>query len=394
MYTRTSILGWKQSTLFKKTFSMDVDIEFIGVWDTVCSVGLFPRRLPFTASNTSVKTFRHAVSLDERRAKFRANLYNRPQKSDKRLGTQPGDMPKAGRGMDQAVVDGVDKCVGTSGESEVRSKEARPPPLEKKRRSSILSRFSSSSKRAEEERYAKEMERQFSEQEPQLETNVLEVWFAGCHCGTSFSVCKDPLSTRLDVGGGSVSNETRHNLARIPLRWMIRQCFLANTGIRFHPELLRGAGIDPASLHPVVQERPEPLYWSPTTTTPNSTVQVGWPTEEEEDLADALSPIYDQLSLKKGWWSLEYVPMRHRVQLADDSWAMETRCAHINARASSKQPDHVYSMNRGRGRIIPLQEFGFNVHRSVKIRMEAKDLVGGGKYVARAKFDAEPTWVS
>lgn len=57
MYTRTSILGWKQSTLFKKTFSMDVDIEFIGVWDTVCSVGLFPRRLPFTASNTSVKTF-------------------------------------------------------------------------------------------------------------------------------------------------------------------------------------------------------------------------------------------------------------------------------------------------------------------------------------------------
>lgn len=262
--------------------------------------------------------------------------------------------------MEQAVVDGVDKGVGTSGESEVRSKEARPPPLEKKRRSSILSRFSSSSKRAEEERYAKEMERQFSEQEPQLETNVLEVWFAGCHC---------------DVGGGSVSNDTRHNLARIPLRWMIRQCFLANTGIRFHPELLRGAGIDPASLHPVVQERPDPLYWSPTTTTANSTVQGGWPTEEEEDLADALSPIYDQLSLKKGWWCLEFVPMRHRVQLEDDSWAMETR------------------MNRGRGRVIPLQECGFNVHRSVKIRMEAEDLARG-KYVPKATFDVEPTWVS
>jgi uncharacterized protein (DUF2235 family) len=34
--------------------------------------------LPFTASNTIVRTFRHAVSLDERRAKFKANLWNRP----------------------------------------------------------------------------------------------------------------------------------------------------------------------------------------------------------------------------------------------------------------------------------------------------------------------------
>ena len=42
------------------------------------SVGLIPRRLPFTTSNKVVKTFRHAVSLDERRAKFKANLWNRP----------------------------------------------------------------------------------------------------------------------------------------------------------------------------------------------------------------------------------------------------------------------------------------------------------------------------
>ena len=46
--------------------------------DTVNSVGLIPRRLPFTASNTIIRTFRHAVSLDERRAKFKANLWNRP----------------------------------------------------------------------------------------------------------------------------------------------------------------------------------------------------------------------------------------------------------------------------------------------------------------------------
>lgn len=39
--------------------------------DTVNSVGIFPHRLPFTTSNKLIKTFRHAVSLDERRAKFK-----------------------------------------------------------------------------------------------------------------------------------------------------------------------------------------------------------------------------------------------------------------------------------------------------------------------------------
>ena len=68
MYTRTDEIGWAQSTAFKKAFSMDVDIEFIGVWDTVSSVGMIPKRLPFTTSCTAVKTFRHAVRLPFSRA--------------------------------------------------------------------------------------------------------------------------------------------------------------------------------------------------------------------------------------------------------------------------------------------------------------------------------------
>ena len=59
-----------------------VVIRFIGVWDTVSSV-LVPRArtlfiptkqtLPFTRSNPSVETFRHAISIDERRRMFRLN---------------------------------------------------------------------------------------------------------------------------------------------------------------------------------------------------------------------------------------------------------------------------------------------------------------------------------
>jgi hypothetical protein len=32
MYTREDDIGWDQSTAFKKAFSTDVEIEFIGVW--------------------------------------------------------------------------------------------------------------------------------------------------------------------------------------------------------------------------------------------------------------------------------------------------------------------------------------------------------------------------
>jgi uncharacterized protein (DUF2235 family) len=42
--------------------------------DTVASVG---RNLPFASSNTIIKTFRQALSLDERRVKFRPNPWHK-----------------------------------------------------------------------------------------------------------------------------------------------------------------------------------------------------------------------------------------------------------------------------------------------------------------------------
>lgn len=63
--------------------------------DTVNSVGLIPRRLPFTTSNTIVRTFRHALSLDERRAKFKANLWNRPNAKEQTLSVSDQEHHKA-----------------------------------------------------------------------------------------------------------------------------------------------------------------------------------------------------------------------------------------------------------------------------------------------------------
>ena len=72
---------------FKKTFSRECKPSFLGIWDTVSSVGwvldpigLKPGALPFTAQFADIPVIRHAVSIDERRAFFRQNLVH-PQAS-------------------------------------------------------------------------------------------------------------------------------------------------------------------------------------------------------------------------------------------------------------------------------------------------------------------------
>ena len=60
---------------FKATFGRTVPIKFLGIFDTVKSVGWVyaPTVIPFTANNSSVQFVRHAMSIDERRCFFRPN---------------------------------------------------------------------------------------------------------------------------------------------------------------------------------------------------------------------------------------------------------------------------------------------------------------------------------
>ncbi len=62
---------------FKKTFSSECKVNFIGVWDTVSSVGWIYNAVhfPYTAKNPDINIIRHAVSIDERRAFYRQNLF-------------------------------------------------------------------------------------------------------------------------------------------------------------------------------------------------------------------------------------------------------------------------------------------------------------------------------
>jgi uncharacterized protein (DUF2235 family) len=84
---------WKLCDDFRWTFSRRVTenddsrhfrVHFLGVWDTVSSVGWVwnPKKFPYTARNPSINIVRHAISLDERRCFFRQNQMERTDEQD------------------------------------------------------------------------------------------------------------------------------------------------------------------------------------------------------------------------------------------------------------------------------------------------------------------------
>ncbi|KAJ6475891.1 hypothetical protein DFH09DRAFT_886907, partial [Mycena vulgaris] len=76
---------------FKRTFSRDVRVHFVGVWDTVSSVGVFRGKpLPLTLSAHHICTFRHALALDECRVKFLPEYVD--SGSSAALSTKPVDV--------------------------------------------------------------------------------------------------------------------------------------------------------------------------------------------------------------------------------------------------------------------------------------------------------------
>lgn len=67
---------------FRRRFSRRCNIHFLGLWDTVKSIGWIynPLTLQFTMRNNIVKVVRHAVAIDERRCFYRQNLWGKPFK--------------------------------------------------------------------------------------------------------------------------------------------------------------------------------------------------------------------------------------------------------------------------------------------------------------------------
>jgi uncharacterized protein (DUF2235 family) len=129
--------------------------------DTVDSVGVIPKRLPFTTSNTIIRTFRHAVSLDERRVRFKENLWNRPTEKEKNLGL---DVSPSEQGSSTSV-----SKKGSHGDG--------GSPHHPKHFGNFLTIKNSGA-----DETLDRFEVMFADPEKE-QTDVEEVWFAGCHCG-------------------------------------------------------------------------------------------------------------------------------------------------------------------------------------------------------------------
>lgn len=98
---------------FRRRFSHDnIDITFIGVWDTVGSLGI-PGRLAFLSRrrhgfhdvqlSSWVKNACHALAIDERRGTFKPTLWEWPE---------PADQPRDGATLSQTWFAGVHSDVG------------------------------------------------------------------------------------------------------------------------------------------------------------------------------------------------------------------------------------------------------------------------------------------
>ena len=172
-----------------------------------------------------------------------------------------------------------------------------------------------------------------------------------------------------------MKNDERHSLARIPLRWMIRECFKVNTGIIFDAHMLKHeVGLDivgdidptftipkPLSPGPLHLRRPSgaelegfsfgriliaiisglgcPFHWAegkllslrlhdskkPVRALEKlerrGPVSLGEPREE---LNDALSPIVDQIKVNPGWKIVEWIPCK----FSPPTDLHQRRCAH------------------------------------------------------------------
>lgn len=198
-YKDDSPNGWKMSAEFKKTFCTNVDVYFVGVWDCVASVGFIPRKLPFSKSPTnSIHYFRHAMALDEHRAKFKVCQWQQQDpdvKSKDTVDSTPG--AKMHQGLERSGVlrlfrRNKSSAANTSSNEKTRGMTngtKRPPmPNGEEHHNSIADAIAEGknllrSDTLEQERLEAYFEAYEDSHGPRrrFHTDALEVWFMGAH---------------------------------------------------------------------------------------------------------------------------------------------------------------------------------------------------------------------
>jgi uncharacterized protein (DUF2235 family) len=185
---------------FRETFSRPVKpIRFLGLFDTVNSVPRFESALmsrtkfPYTARSTA-RVIRHAVSINERRAKFRQDLIGEKPRGQK---IKKPHHPYRARGrsvsVDAAKLATVPRAGSAAAEERGRQFTLQVPLNERFRdrseTSGVRSRSPNFSTRSGETGHdlpvpstrASSRAPLPTDEEEEQEQDIQEVWFSGCH---------------------------------------------------------------------------------------------------------------------------------------------------------------------------------------------------------------------
>ncbi|KAB5518147.1 hypothetical protein GE09DRAFT_978418 [Coniochaeta sp. 2T2.1] len=241
---------------FRETFSRPVRrIRFLGLFDTVNSVPRFETawmersKFPYTA-RSSAKVIRHAVSIDERRAKFRQDLIYQSNNTKKQHHDHPMQHTAKQKMHDvhekyrhNPVNGGTNAKDNAQPPSRGRnrlnipglSSDDEPVRYRARSRSTRHSRFPSQTRPVSDiasvatshagppTNYADSDSDSDSSYED--EQDIEEVWFAGGHG---------------DVGGGWEVPPEGKSASHIPLAWMVREAMRAGLGFDMEKVMAMG----------------------------------------------------------------------------------------------------------------------------------------------------------
>ena len=232
---------------FRETFSWPVEpVRFLGLFDTVNSVPMFESpwmsrsQFPYSA-RSKARVVRHAVAINERRAKFRQDLVSqgRPRGVERTFSSRlwhegvdlHGETERllGGDGEEDSGADSGEES-GDSSSTEGDETTYRASPRRPSTRASMDLRLWTESPVIKTRRGWTLSDRFFSpqsmstpEQKFPERQDIQEVWFAGEHA---------------DVGGGwGVDPNDPWPLSHIPLVWMVREAQAA--GVEFDPVKLK-----------------------------------------------------------------------------------------------------------------------------------------------------------
>jgi uncharacterized protein (DUF2235 family) len=248
---------------FRETFSRPVGrIRFLGLFDTVNSVPRFETawmqrsKFPYTARSTA-RVIRHAVSIDERRAKFRQDLMyqDRPKHRHRHHPDVEGFIEHAKEHHNHHHHGNGDGNGNSHGEQKTRPPSSHSKPDEdrgRKETNGTAEKQMSPTVKKKGSEYSPYRSRSRSRQRPRRrgqadsDTNsnmsgapasdagacgeddpqdIDEVWFSGGHG---------------DIGGGWEALQDRKSASHVPLVWMVREAMRA--GLPFDVEKLEEMG--------------------------------------------------------------------------------------------------------------------------------------------------------